>query len=138
MQTIDVKTAQSLIAKAMEAAACQFQRPVCVAVCDVSGFLIAFARGDGTPVRSIEISQGKAYSAARMLTSTTEFLARLQKDQITASYYCDPRLTGLPGGAVLKQADGAIIGAIGISGLKSNEDQVIADGVAEEFATMPA
>jgi glc operon protein GlcG len=138
MQIIDVKTAQSLITMAMEAAQRQFHRPVCVAICDIGGFLVAFARGDGTPVRSIEISQGKAYSAARMLTSTTEFLARLHKDQISASYYCDPRLTGLPGGAVLKQADGAVIGAIGISGLTSNEDQTIADEIAEHFTEMPA
>jgi glc operon protein GlcG len=133
MEKIDLETAQGLIARAAEAARSHYQRPVCVAVCDATGFLIAFARGDGSPVRSIEISQGKAYSAARMGVSTTEFLARLHKDHIPASYYCDPRLTGLPGGTVLKQG-GVILGAIGISGLKSNEDQTIADLVAEQFA----
>ena len=123
--------AQSLIAKATGKAQAEYQqRPVCVAVCDAEGFLIAFARTDGAPVRSIDIAQGKAYTAARMGVSTTAFLERLHREQIQPGYFCDPRLTGLPGGSVLKDAGGSIIGAIGISGLTSKEDQEIADLVA--------
>jgi uncharacterized protein GlcG (DUF336 family) len=118
----------------MERATEQFGRPVCVAVCDAQGFLLAFGRMEGAPVRSIRISQGKAYSAARMGVSTESFLSRLRKEDIEVGYFCDPELTALPGGSVLKDANGAILGAIGVSGLTSAEDQQITDAIAGALA----
>ena len=134
MKAIGLHQAQLLVTKALEMAAADFQRPICVAVCDTQGFLLAFARGDGAPVRSVQISQGKAYSAARMGVNTEAFLARLHRENIEASYFCDDRLTALPGGAVLKNADGQVLGGAGISGLTSAEDQTIANALAELVA----
>jgi len=128
---IKTKMAQNMVAKAIEKATVEFKRPICVAVCDKYGFLLAFARMDGTPVRSIEISQGKAYTAARMGVNTDAFLERLYRENIPASYFCDARLTGMPGGCILKDAAGNIIGAAGISGLAPQEDQAIANMMAE-------
>src|SRR5664280_2176617 len=101
---MEMKTemAQNMVVKAVEKAAAEFKRPICVAVCDKYGFLLAFARMDGAPVRSIEISQGKAYTAARMGVNTDAFLERLHRENIPASYFCDARLTGMPGGCILK------------------------------------
>lgn len=127
---ISVQIAQTLITKAIEKATIDFKRPICVAVCDQYGFLISFTRMDGAPVRSIELSQGKAYSAARMGVDTDAFLERLHRENIPASYFCDPRLTGLPGGTVLKDASGAVLGGAGISGLKPEEDLAIATMMA--------
>ena len=115
----------------MEKAAAEFKRPICVAVCDKYGFLTAFGRMDGAPVRSIAISEGKAYTAARMGVNTDAFLERLHRDNVPASYFCDEKLTGMPGGAVLKDAGGVIVGAAGISGLAPHEDQAIANLMAE-------
>lgn len=128
---MSLQKAQDLVAKALEMAASEFKRPICAAVCDKYGFLLAFGRMDGAPVRSIAISQGKAYTAARMGVNTDAFLERLHRENIPASYFCDQQLTGLPGGSVLKDTDGNIIGAVGISGLKAEEDQVIANMMAE-------
>jgi glc operon protein GlcG len=134
MDRLDLRMAQELAARAIEMAHAGYQqRPVCAAICDAEGFLVAFARADGAPVRSIAISQGKAYTAARMGVSTTAFLERLHRERIEPGYFCDPGLTGLPGGAVLKDGGGRIIGAIGISGLTSKEDQSIADALAGQL-----
>ncbi len=131
MDRISQEHAQSLIVRAIGMALADYGgRPICISVCDADGFLIAFARADGAPVRGIEIAQGKAYSAARMGVSTTEFLARIHRENIAPGYFCDPRLTALPGGAVIR-SNGRPIGAIGISGLTSNEDQAIADLLAD-------
>jgi uncharacterized protein GlcG (DUF336 family) len=108
-----------------------FGRPVCVSICDSQGFLLAFARMEGSPVRSIQISQGKAYSAARMGVSTQAILERLKREGIEIGYFCDPLLTALPGGSVLTNETGAVIGAIGVSGLTSAEDQIVTDAIAE-------
>jgi glc operon protein GlcG len=133
MHHIGRQTAEALAAKAAALAMQEFKRPVCVAVCDALGFLSAFVRMDGSPVRSIDISQGKAYSAVRMGTSTQALLARIQREGIAIGYFCDPRLTALPGGSVLKDAAGSVIGGIGVSGLTSAEDQVVTDRIAEQF-----
>jgi glc operon protein GlcG len=120
--------AQNLIARACEKATSDFKRPICVAVCDASGFPIAFARMDGAPIRSIEISRRKALTAVRMGMSTDAFLARIQKENWQASYFGEDMLP-LPGGNPLKDASGAIVGGIGISGLAAPEDQVIAEAM---------
>ena len=125
-----LQAARQVIDSAMAKTQMDFGRPVCVSVCDAQGFLVAFARMEGSPVRSIEIAQGKAYSAARMGVSTEAVLARLKREGIEIGYFCDPLLTALPGGSVLKDAAGTIVGAIGISGLTSAEDQIVADFVA--------
>lgn len=127
--TLDI--AGQCLDRAMARAKQEFNRPICVAVCDLQGFLLAFARMEGAPVRSIQISQGKAYTAARMGVSTEAVLARLKKEGIEIGYFCDPLLTALPGGSVLKDESGTVVGAIGVSGLTSAEDQLITDGVAE-------
>jgi uncharacterized protein GlcG (DUF336 family) len=65
-----------------------------------------------------------------MGVSTEAVLARLKKEGIEIGYFCDPLLTALPGGSVLKDGSGTVVGAIGVSGLTSAEDQLITDGVA--------
>jgi glc operon protein GlcG len=134
METLGLTQAIALADAAIAKAATEFQRPICVAICDPAGFLIAFARVDGAPIRSIAISQGKAYTAVRMGVNTDAFLERLKRDNIPASYFCDDKLTGLAGGAVLKSAAGVMVGGVGISGLTSAEDQVIANFIAERAA----
>lgn len=130
MEALSLGQANNCIRLAIEKAAASYERPICVAVCNSAGFLIAFQRMDGAPLRSIAIAQGKAYSAARMQVSTDALLARLERENIPASYFCDDKITALPGGSVLKNADGVIVGAAGISGLTSAEDQEIADFLA--------
>ena len=128
---MNLEMAQTLVSKAIEKAIGEFKRPICVAVCDQYGFVTAFTRMDGAPVRSIKLSQGKAYTAARTGVNTDAFLERLHRENIPASYFCDDGLTGMPGGSVLKDSAGNIVGGAGISGLAAQEDQVIANMMAE-------
>ncbi len=127
--TLDI--ARQSVDRAMARAKQEFSRPICAAVCDPHGFLLAFARMEGAPVRSIQISQGKAYTAARMGVSTDAVLARLKREGIEIGYFCDPLMTALPGGSVLKDESGAVVGAIGVSGLTSAEDQLVTNFIAE-------
>lgn len=134
MSILSVERSNELIRRAIEKAATDYGRPICVAICDAAGFLIAFQRVEGAPVRSIAISQAKAYSAARMQANTDALLERLRRENIPLSYFCDERLTALPGGSVIRTAEGAIAGAVGISGLAAAEDQAIASHLADLVA----
>ncbi len=126
--------AQKLVGLALEKGKQDYARPFVVAVCDENGFLVAFARTDNGPIRSIQISQSKAYTAVRLGMNTDALLAKIQKENLSLAYYCDPNLTALPGGTILKKADGTIIGAIGVSGLAPYEDQAITEHVAARLA----
>ena len=126
---LDRLAAHHLMEEAVAKAA-KFGRPMCVAVTDERGALLAFTRMDGAPIRSIKLSEAKAYTAARLGVSTTAFHARLTREGLQASYFADPILTGLPGGAVICSQGGVTVGGIGISGLAPVEDQQIADDVA--------
>jgi uncharacterized protein GlcG (DUF336 family) len=134
MDAVTLAQANDLARLAMEKAKAEYSRPICVAICDPAGFLIAFQRMEGAPLRSIAIAQGKAYSAARMMVSTDALLQRLERENIPVGYFCDEKLTALPGGSVLKNADGKITGSAGISGLTSAEDQEVADFLANMAA----
>ena len=135
MEMVSLESAQKILAQATQKAAKDFGRPICVAVCDQYGFLVAFARMNGAPVRSIEISRRKAYTAVRMGVSTDAFLARLHKEQIEAGFFGDDTLTALPGGNLLKDATGNVLGGVGVSGLAANEDQSITEAMAELVKT---
>lgn len=134
MSELTLARARQLVDLAIARTAETYGRPICVAVVDERGLLVAFSRMDGSPVRSVQISQGKAYSAARLGVTTEAVLARLHREQIEIGYFCDPQLTALPGGSPLKDANGVLRGAIGVSGLTSAEDQTITDHVAAAFA----
>jgi uncharacterized protein GlcG (DUF336 family) len=132
---MNIELAGKLVQAAMAKSKADFNKAMCVAVCDRYGFLVAFAAMDGAPVRSIQLSQGKAYTSARMGVDTHVFLERLHRENIPAGYFCDDKLTGLPGGSVLKDAAGAVIGAAGISGLAPSEDMAIAQMMVELAAS---
>ena len=134
MSHLTLAVARDLIDQAMEHATQNFKKPICASVCDASGLLLAFVRMEGAPLRSVAIAQGKAYSAARMGVSTQAVLERLHRENIEIGYFCDPQLTALPGGSPLKDQDGVLRGAIGVSGLTSAEDQQVTDHIATKFA----
>jgi glc operon protein GlcG len=133
MPGVSLDSANKCLQHAVVKAQSEFKRPIGVAVCDANGFLIAFSRMDGAPVRSIAISQQKAHTATRMGMSTDAFLERLRADNIDIRYFCDPLMTALPGGNLLKDKDGTVVGAVGVSGLKPAEDQVITESVAQLY-----
>lgn len=130
MEYLTLEDVQKVVAEAVAKAKAEFGRPICVSVCDASGFLVAFVRMEGAPLRSIEISQNKAFTAARMGVATDKFQARLERDHLEASYFGE-RMTPLPGGNLLIDSKGKVLGAIGVSGLALNEDQSITESVTK-------
>jgi uncharacterized protein GlcG (DUF336 family) len=133
MEALTLEEVQKVIAQAIAKANADFARPICVSVCDASGFLVAFARMEGAPLRSIEISQNKAFTAVRIGVATDKFQARLERDHLEASYFGE-RMIPLPGGNLLTDSKGKVLGAIGVSGLALNEDQSITESVTKSEA----
>jgi len=99
------------------------QKAVVVAVVDPYGELLAFARMDGAPISSIRIAMNKAWTAARERKTTKEIGEKVRHPEKghDIAYYGDERFVGWGGGIPIWK-DGAVAGAIGVSGLSSSED----------------
>ena len=100
--------------------------PVCLAIANAHGDLLALLCMDGTPRRSIAIAQGKAYTSARIGLDTSAFHLRLQKEALTLADFCDSRLTSIQGGVVIQNEQGTLLGGLGISGRKPEDDEKLA------------
>jgi uncharacterized protein GlcG (DUF336 family) len=94
-----------------------------VAIVDDGGNLKAFCRMDGAPILSIEIAQNKAYTAL-FGVSTQELFDFIQGDpSLLAGMPTLGRLAAWGGGFPIK-VDGEIVGAIGLSGAPTVQNDV--------------
>jgi glc operon protein GlcG len=115
------------IMNAAEAEAIRNNWNVSIAIVDAHGELIAFRRMDNASIASVDISQGKARTAAR-LRRPTKMLADAMASGNLAFLSVDG-ITALQGGLPI-EAGGVVIGGIGVSGVTSVQDeQVAAAGV---------
>jgi glc operon protein GlcG len=121
------------IGAAAEAEARKREWTNCIAVVDDGGNLIYLATMDGTQTGSINVAQQKALAALRFKRST-----KLFQDMVTGD---KPHMAFLPGalpveGGLPLIVGGQIIGAIGVSGMPSDKDGVVAQAGADFAATL--
>jgi uncharacterized protein GlcG (DUF336 family) len=120
---MDLKVAQAIVSRA-HAKAAQLGINVTVAVVDDGGHLVALARMDGAPAISSQVAEAKAVGAA-MLHRDGQSLADLAKDRPGFFSVVDRlvRVPIVPGlGSTLLRRDGRVIGAVGVSGGKPDQD----------------
>ena len=112
------------IAAAAEAEALKNNWAVSIAIVDDGGHLLWFQRLDGAAPISSHIAPGKARTAAvgRRESKVYEDMINGGRVSFLSASHLDTRLEG--GVPIIK--DGQCIGAVGVSGVKSNEDAQIA------------
>lgn len=98
-----------------------------VAVADAHGELIGLLRLDGAPLASIGIATNKAFTAARERRPTREIgqSARDPNEGFDMAYYGDSRYVGW-GGGIPVRVQGAVVGAVAVSGLPESVDMELA------------
>jgi glc operon protein GlcG len=98
-----------------------------ITVTDDHGELIALMRMDGAPLSSIVIAANKAFTAARERRSSFELgrAARHPETGFDMAYFGDPRYVGWGGGVPVVIA-GAVVGAVGVSGVPQAVDMEMA------------
>jgi glc operon protein GlcG len=123
---IDYSEAKMIIDLIVEKAS-QMQKAIAVAVTDPHGELIAFARMDGVPLPSITIAINKALTAARSCKPSQEVGEKVRHPEkgYDIAYYGDSRFVGWGGGIPVRK-NGALVGAVAVSGLSSSEDIALA------------
>src|SRR5690348_4367110 len=120
---VTLAEAQKAIAGA-HARAAQLEIRVTVAVVDEGGLLVALGRMDGATPLSPQVAEAKAVGAA-MLHRDGASLAELAKDRPGFFAVADrlTRVPIVPGlGSVLIRRDGRVVGAVGVSGGRPEQD----------------
>jgi len=123
------------LAKANEIIAAAFSKgedlgikPLSVAVLDPGGHLLAFQRADGSSFMRFEIAAGKAYGClalgvgGRWLNAQAQTRPHFLENLSAVS---GGKIVAVPGGVLVKQ-DGRIVGAVGITGDTSDNDEACA------------
>jgi uncharacterized protein GlcG (DUF336 family) len=103
--------------------------PLTVAVLDAGGHLVAFKREDKSGILRFDIAFGKAWGALGMGFGSRTLAGRAAK---TPQFFTmlaaasGGRMVTNPGGVLIRDGSGAIIGACGISGDTSDKDEMCA------------
>jgi len=112
------------MAAAAEAEAVANGWAVSIAICDEGGHLLWLQRLDGAAPVSAHIGPAKARTAAIGRRESRLYEEMINQGRV--SFLSAPELEGMLEGGVPVTVDGHCVGAIGVSGVKSNEDAQIA------------
>lgn len=100
-------------------------KPLSVVVLDDGGHVLAFEREDGTSPGRFDIARGKAYGAIMLGMGGTAQMARAEQQ----AYFIDAmnglfdgKFVPVPGGVLVRNKRGAIVGAVGLTGDTSEND----------------
>jgi uncharacterized protein GlcG (DUF336 family) len=129
MSNIPLTKADAMIDAAIAKGVEMGLNPLSVAVLDAGGHLIAFKRSDNSSFMRYEIASGKAYGAlavgngSRWLNAQAETRPHFLENLSSVS---GGRIVAVPGGVLVKDGDGTIIGAVGVTGDTSDNDETCA------------
>jgi uncharacterized protein GlcG (DUF336 family) len=126
---IDLAQATSIVDKALAHGRSMGLPPLTVAVLDAHGCLVAFKREDGSSLLRPEIAQAKAYGTLAMGIGSR---AIAQRAAVAPSFVsavnalAGGRIIPVPGGVLIRSGSKAIVGAVGITGAISEQDEACA------------
>ena len=142
MSDLTLETAQTIANATLKAAREKSFKPLSVVVYDQRGAIKAALSEDGTSRKRAEIAMGKAYGALalgvgsralhKMATDRPYFVA-------AATHAVGGLMVPVPGGVLIKDGQGRILGAVGVSGDTSDNDEIAAAaGIAAAGLTFDA
>ena len=103
--------------------------PLTVAVLDAGGHLVCFKREDRSGILRFDIAFGKAWGALGFGMGSRELASRAAKVPMfftAVAAASGGRLVPVPGGVLVRDRSGDVIGAVGISGDVSDKDEACA------------
>lgn len=129
MTRISLDKAQTIVSGALAEARELALKPISVAVLDAGGHMIAFAREDGSSNLRPQIAAAKASGALALGVSSRTIgeMAVERPTFINAAAGLNPAgIVPAAGGVLVRGADGTVIGAVGVTGDTSDNDELAA------------
>ncbi|WP_230530826.1 GlcG/HbpS family heme-binding protein [Microvirga roseola] len=134
MTELTLQIAQTIAAATLKTGREKSFKPLSVAVYDARGAIKALLSEDGTSLKRAEIAMGKAYGALALGVGSRA-LNKMAVDRpffiASATHAVGGLLVPVPGGALIKDRQGQILGAVGVSGDTSDNDEIAATGGVE-------
>jgi len=131
MAEISLSRARTIIRKALATGRGEGFKPLSVVVLDTGGHLKAFEREDGAAPGRFGIAHGKAYGAIMLGIAGRAQMARAEQQayfMAAMNGVYGGQVVPVPGGILVRDKRGNIVGAVGVTG-DTSENDVIA-GVA--------
>lgn len=129
LESVNLEAASLIVDQALAKGREMKFRPLAVAVLDPRGCLKAYKAEDGTSLMRFEIAFGKAWGALGMGFGTRELQRRADAYGIffnSLQVMSEGRIVPVPGGVLIRNDAGALVGAIGVSGDNSDNDELCA------------
>jgi uncharacterized protein GlcG (DUF336 family) len=125
---LKLKAAQKIIKVALDLAREKSMKPLGIAVVDARGALVAYAAEDGSSLKREKIARGKADGAVALGVSSRQIgkMAAERPQFIAVSHVVGGSLIPGPGGVLIRDAKGVLVGAVGVSGDTSDNDELVA------------
>ncbi|HJX43573.1 MAG TPA: heme-binding protein [Geodermatophilus sp.] len=127
--SIDLQTARTIVGEALSAARAEGLKPLTVVVLDAGGHLVAAEREDGSSNKRFEIASGKAQGALALGMGSRSLMARAEQQPYfiaAATSAVGGSLIPVPGGVLVRDTAGSLVGAVGVSGDTSDNDEIAA------------
>ncbi|MEM1079049.1 MAG: heme-binding protein [Pseudomonadota bacterium] len=131
---ISIRKARSIIKATLAKGKEMELKPLTVIVLDAGGHPIAFEREDGASPGRFEIARGKAYGAVMLGLPGSAQMARAESQayfMAAMNGAFEGKVVPVPGGVLVKDRKGAIIGAVGVTGDTSENDAAAATAAIE-------
>jgi uncharacterized protein GlcG (DUF336 family) len=122
-------TARTIVTAALAYAKEHKLKPLAIGVLDDRGALVAFMAQDGTSLKRGEIALAKANGAIALGMGSRALMMRAEQQPsfiAAAGAAIGGALVPVPGGVLIKNAAGKVLGAAGISGDTSDNDEAAA------------
>ena len=127
--TLTLATAQTIVEHALQQARKAKFRPLSVVVLDSRSAVIAVASEDGASFKRFQVAHGKAHGALAFNVGSRALgvmAAERPHFFAGAAHAIGGGLVPVAGGVLIRNADGTVIGAVGISGDNSDNDETAA------------
>lgn len=121
--------AKTIIEHTLAAQAQHSFKPMAVVVLGSAGTIKASESQDGTSLLRPKIAHGKAYGAISMGVGSRVLFERAKQEPFfvqSVNALCDGALVPVPGGVLIKDKDGNVMGAVGVTGDLSENDETCA------------
>lgn len=101
-------------------------QPLAIVVMDERGAIRAALSEDGTSTKRVEIAMGKANCAITMGFGSRDIAKRAPQFLAAVTHAVGGLFVPVPGGVLVRDVSGSIIGAVGVSGDASDNDEIAA------------
>jgi uncharacterized protein GlcG (DUF336 family) len=129
MTALTLDVASRIVDAALATARAHSSKSLAVVVLDAGGHDVVLKREDGCGILRVDIARGKAWGALGMGLGSRELARKAEQNPrffAALAAASGGRVVPNPGGVLVRDADGNVVGAVGISGDQADRDEACA------------